>query len=748
MSRVRTSRRRLALAVTVALAVTTGSLAAGPAVATTGGAAAGAVAAPARSSQDPAEMLPGSTVIGNGPSGFLTRRTESGTNIYRWTRYADGVTTTLPGAGYAGSHGSDLVVRSEGNVHTILDMASGADPVIIDTAFLGTSGQLVRLAGSTLVMRVTRPDGRGEAHLVSKPGDTVVDRVVTGLPADGSIRRWDMSAPDTLALLYTGTVDGVTGSRVALVDVATAAIVEDRATPGAGLSGDVSVSASHLAWAEKSPSGDATTLAVARRGQTEVERVPLGRGALLTELTGDWVTYAVPGGTTASAPNPLHALTARSLTTGRTVELLDTVTVIRPEADGGLLVQGGTTEHGEGLYRIAPGADGAPAATLVASTGRPIVLQLTGQTVPGTFDFRTSGGDGYLTWQFAAYTGAKVDVELTHTATGQRHTSTSTVDVAGRGLAYWTGLLNGDVAAPNGAYTWKMTATPTNGIGAPVEGTGTLTVDNGQAPHGFSDTGSPDLLVRDGGFLFHYDGRQALYHGAQNTLKETNIGAGWDAYDQIVTPGNVAGARFADLVARDKTGALWLHTGTGGGTGTPVFSPRTKIGGGWQIYDKLTGGSDLDGDGHPDLVATDTAGDLWFYKGTGSATAPFAPRVKTGHGWGIYNKIVATGNIGGGPAGDLVARDTAGDLWLYLGNGDGTFAARTKIGGGWNRYDEIIAIGDADRDGRPDLLANGPDGLNDDLALYAGTGNWRTPFGPRSSLYPPAPLTGSYKTLF
>ncbi|MER5964416.1 VCBS repeat-containing protein [Streptomyces sp. NPDC002057] len=750
MSRVRTSRR-LALAVTVALAVTTGSLAAGPAVATTGTTATGTAAAAAQTPRDAFALLPDSVVIGNGPSGFLTRRTESGTNIHRWTRYADGVTTTLPGTTptgrYAGSLGSDHVVKSEGSVHTLYDMATGADPVVIDTAFLGASAQFVRVAGTTLVVRVTRADGRAEVHLVSKPGDTVVDRTVTGLPADGSVRRYDMSTLDTLALLYTGTVDGVTQSRVALVDVATGAIVEDRATPGAGLSGDVSVSATRLAWAEKSPSGESTTLAVARRGQTEVERVPLGRGTLLTELTGDWVTYAVPGGTTASTPNPLHALTARSLTTGQTVELLDTVTVIRPEADGGLLVQGGTIEHGEGLFRIAPGADGVPAASLVARTGRPIVPQLTGHTVPGTFDFRTGDGDAFLTWQFAAYTGAKVDVELIHTATGQRHTSTSTVDVAGRGHAYWTGLLNGGVAAPNGPYTWKMTATPTNGIGAPVESTGSLTVDNGQAPHGFSDTGSPDLLVRDGGFLFHYDGRQALYHGAQNTLKETNIGAGWDAYDQIVTPGNVAGARFADLVARDRTGALWLHTGTGG-TGTTIFSPRTKIGGGWQIYTKLTGGSDLDGDGRPDLVATDTAGALWFYKGTGSATAPFAPRVKTGHGWGIYNKIVATGNIGGGTAGDLVARDTAGDLWLYLGNGDGTFAPRTKIGGGWNRYDEIIAIGDADRDGRPDLLANGPDSLNDDLALYPGTGNWKTPFGTRSSLYPPAPLTGSYKTLF
>ncbi|WP_245685171.1 FG-GAP repeat domain-containing protein [Streptomyces exfoliatus] len=739
MAHARMPRRRLALAVTAALAVTVGTLTAVPAVAATG-----AVTAAEQTQQEAIVLPPGSVLVGNGPSGFLTRLVEGTQTNYRWTRYADGVTTTLPTGRYSGGWRSDHVVKVEGTVYTVYDMATGADPVEIDIAHLGTSAVFVRLAGNTVIARVPRTDGGTDVHLLGKPAGTLVDRKVTGLPANASIRRYEMSAPGTLSLLYYDMVDGVANARVALVDVATAAVVEDRALPTAAMSGDFSSSATHVAWAEKSSTDSSATLAVSRRGQNDVERIPLGTGATLNELMGDWVAYAVAGGTTAHAPNPLHALTARSLTDGRTVKLLDTVDSVRSDADDALLVQGGTVEHGQGLYRIAPGADGTPAATLVASTGLPIVLQLTGQTVPDTFDFRTSSGDGYLTWQFAAHTGAQTSVELTHTATGKRWTSTSSLETTGRGRAYWTGLFDDHTAAANGAYTWKMTTTPTNGIGAPVERTGTLTVDSGQAPHGFSDTGSPDLIVREGGFLFVYDGRQALQHGAQTELKETNIGAGWDAYDQIVTPGNVAGARFADLVARDKTGALWLHTGTG----KTAFSERTKIGGGWQIYNKITAGGDLDGDARPDLVATDTVGDLWLYKGTGSATAPFAPRVKIGYGWGIYNKIVATGNIGGAAAGDLVARDTAGDLWLYLGNGDGTFAARTKIGGGWNTYDEIIAIGDADRDGRADLLAHGPDGRSDELALYSGTGDWKVPFAARSWLYAAPPLTGSYKDLF
>ncbi|MFF6888832.1 FG-GAP-like repeat-containing protein [Streptomyces sp. NPDC012421] len=116
----------------------------------------------------------------------------------------------------------------------------------------------------------------------------------------------------------------------------------------------------------------------------------------------------------------------------------------------------------------------------------------------------------------------------------------------------------------------------------------------------------------------------------------------------------------------------------------------------------------------------------------------FAPRTRIGGGWGIYNQLTATGNLAGGPAGDLVARDRAGVLWLYLGKGDGTFAARTRISGGWNTYDEIIGIGigigDVDADGRSDLLAsNGR--MTDDtvLHLYRGTGQWKAPLAPRQS---------------
>ncbi len=749
LSRARTSRGRLALAVTAALAVTLGTVATVPAVAAPGTAAGAAQSG--KAVQETPALLPGATVVGNGPSGFLSRRYEGTTPsfTFRWTRYADGVTTTLPAGTYAGGAGSDVIVRSEGTRHELLDMATGAAPVVVDLASLGDSAKVVRLAGSTLVVEVPRAGGTG-VLLVDSVDGTVRTREVQGLPENASVRQYDLGAPGTLTLVYAVTTDGATSVRAAVVDVAGGTVAEDRELPKASGSSDVSVSATHLAWAEyHGMNHDAeAVLALSGRSGTDVTRVPLGKGnQLRVELMGDWVAYGVAGAS-VSGPNPLHSLSVRSLTDGRTVDLLDTVDGIRAEKDGALLAQGATLEHGEGLYRIAPGPDGTPAATLVASTGRSLALRLTGGTVPG-FDFTTKSGDSGFTWQFDRVGLVEGRVEVTHKATGKRWSSSSTTtEPSGRLWVPWSGLLDNRTAAHNGEYTWRMTAWPVNGIGPSVERTGTFQVSGKQAPHDFSDSSSPDLLLRQGGALFVYDARQTLFSGTQVPLERTDVGSGWDAYDQIVTPGNLGGARFADVAARDKTGALWLHLGTG--DAAAPFAQRVKVGGGWQIYDRITAGSDLNGDDRPDLVAVDKDGGLWLYKGTGNSAAPFEPRVKIGHGWGIYDKIVATGNIGGAAAGDLVGRDKDGVLWLYLGKGDGTFAARTKIGGGWDSYSAIVAVGDADRDGLPDLVVNGPEvgPGGGGLQLHKGTGDWKAPFASPVGIATPDEFTRPDSTLY
>ncbi|GAA5055115.1 hypothetical protein GCM10023336_26970 [Streptomyces similanensis] len=165
----------------------------------------------------------------------------------------------------------------------------------------------------------------------------------------------------------------------------------------------------------------------------------------------------------------------------------------------------------------------------------------------------------------------------------------------------------------------------------------------------------------------------------------TVIGSGWNIYNRVFSAGNLGGADADDLLARDGSGVLWLYLGYGNGK----LTTRYKVGSGWNAYTEITGKGDLSGDGKDDIVARDSSGVLWLYKGTGNSKAPFASRVKIGAGWNTYNKLVSVGDIDIDGITDLVARDKSGALYLYKGTGNASapYAPRVKIGtSGWNTY--------------------------------------------------------------
>ncbi|MFI9744483.1 FG-GAP repeat domain-containing protein [Streptomyces sp. NPDC052494] len=202
--------------------------------------------------------------------------------------------------------------------------------------------------------------------------------------------------------------------------------------------------------------------------------------------------------------------------------------------------------------------------------------------------------------------------------------------------------------------------------------------------------GRGDLVARDAaGTLWYYD-----RHFASSTYPfapRVRIGGGWNAYDRLVGAGDADRDGYVDLVARDKAGVLWLYKGTGSFTGAR-FKTRVKVGPGWGAYGQLAGGADVTGDGRADLLARDKAGVLWLYRGTGSGTTPYGTRVRVGAGWGAYDQLVVAGDLTDDGKADVVARDTTGVLWLYKGTGGATapFAGRTRIGSGWNAYNRVF----------------------------------------------------------
>ncbi|MFH9742051.1 FG-GAP repeat domain-containing protein [Streptomyces roseolus] len=738
--------RTLATTVALVLAVTAGGLAA-PALAATPRATAAAAAEAAAPLTVPAD----SELLSAGSTGMLTRTGTGTAVVHRWTRHADGVTTTLPAGTHWGSPGTDVVVSRDGAVYTLTDMSGATEPVVIDTSALGTAAApyvLQRVVGRTLLMKQDVQDGADPFHLVSLEDGQVVDREVA-VP-DGNVVRYNYAPrPGALALFHV-SADHATRT-LSVVDPATGALTESYATTAGTHIGGVALTPTHVTWVENAYSSVHRTQVIADRKTGERQTVPLASPGDDTSTTfralGDWLAYANPGGGTALSPSVLHPLTVRSATTGESFPLLDHVGSIVPDADGALLALGGTLDRGEGLYRIAlDAATGKPAATLVRTSGQPTALTAVKETLPptGAFDFDRAGGRLTAGWTLSRF-NAHASLTLKHTASGRTVQLKAPTPSAGATdfPLDWNGLYDDGMPAYNGAYTWTMRAEPANGIGPAVERTGTFTLTRAPRPHDVDGNGSPDVLSRDGsGYLSSNDLRQlwSLHPGEGELIPQYDpytlpIGAGWQVYDRIAATGDIAGNGNGDLVARDGTGMLWFYAGKG--THTSPFAARTQIGGGWQVYDKLTGGSDLTGDGRADLLATDKAGVLWLYASTGDAKAPFQPKKQIGGGWQVYNEIVATGDLAGATGGDLVARDTAGALWLYLGKGDGTFTARTLIGSGWQAYQQILGVGDVDGDGRNDLVAKSaapnpePDTSRSGLALYRGTGDRTAPLAAR-----------------
>ncbi|MEU4078110.1 VCBS repeat-containing protein [Streptomyces venezuelae] len=165
---------------------------------------------------------------------------------------------------------------------------------------------------------------------------------------------------------------------------------------------------------------------------------------------------------------------------------------------------------------------------------------------------------------------------------------------------------------------------------------------------------------------------------------QNEIGGGWNTYRMLVSPGSIGGAKEADLLGVDKAGVLWSYLAYPEGR----LTPRTRVGGGWDQYDQLEGQGDLTGDGKPDVVARDRSGGLWLYRGTGDYKAPFAGRTKIGGGWNVFDRILSVGDLDADGRTDLIARKPNGDLLRYSGTGSATnvFQKPVKIGSGFQIY--------------------------------------------------------------
>ncbi|MFF5633693.1 FG-GAP repeat domain-containing protein [Streptomyces sp. NPDC012825] len=199
-----------------------------------------------------------------------------------------------------------------------------------------------------------------------------------------------------------------------------------------------------------------------------------------------------------------------------------------------------------------------------------------------------------------------------------------------------------------------------------------------------------------------------LHSAANTTSTAAHLvweGSGWQIYNKVIAPGDLTGDGHQDLLARTPSGALYLYAAKGGDFDhRGPFLTRVAVGGGWQGYDQIVGTNDLDGDAIADLVARTPKGDLYFHKGTGSATAPFKARVRIGGGWNVYNQVIGTDDLNGDGRGDLLARTYGGAFYQYLSTGGGKFGARTYFGGGGQNLSYYLGQGGVPDFGKHDLF--------------------------------------------
>ena len=189
------------------------------------------------------------------------------------------------------------------------------------------------------------------------------------------------------------------------------------------------------------------------------------------------------------------------------------------------------------------------------------------------------------------------------------------------------------------------------------------------------------------------------------------------ATEQAVTETMATTApKMVDVLARDQAGSLWLYRGNGTGG---WISPRLQAGTGWGSMTAVLGPGDFNGDGKADVLARDQAGYLWLYRGNGTGGWLY-PRLQAGTGWAGFTAILGPGDFNSDGKADVLACDSAGNLWLYRGNGTGHFSSpRLLAGTGWAGFTALLGPGDFNSDGMVDVLARDPSGY---LWLYRGNG--------------------------
>lgn len=190
------------------------------------------------------------------------------------------------------------------------------------------------------------------------------------------------------------------------------------------------------------------------------------------------------------------------------------------------------------------------------------------------------------------------------------------------------------------------------------------------------------------------------------------------AYNWIGKASDMDHNGATDILARDASGTMWQQRMLG--NSRAGFA--TIIGYDFNNAKDMTVLNDVNGDGHPELLAIRTDNTLTRQAvRQGRMSSP----VKIGKNWGAIREILSVGDFSGDGRADLLAIAKDGNLYRYTLNAKGAITSTTKVGHGWSGFTQVFSPGDLNRDGRRDMVGVRSDGH---LYFYAnkGAGRWGT----------------------
>lgn len=244
---------------------------------------------------------------------------------------------------------------------------------------------------------------------------------------------------------------------------------------------------------------------------------------------------------------------------------------------------------------------------------------------------------------------------------------------------------------------------------------------------GFFGGGHPDIMAISGaGDLLLYNNSGFLNDGADGFAGVLDMGSGWGGLQQVFRVNNWNGDNTMSLMAVTQDGTLLEYQGDGQGDWANNGNP-TEIGTGWNIFNDIMVVNNWEGDGHADLIGREANGDLLLYESNGEGGWVSQSGTLIGTGWGLFNSILTPGTWNGDGHQVLIGREANGDLLEYVSDGHGGWVSQTGtvIGTGWNMFSTFLTVGDWNGDGMMDMIGVTPSGT---MLMYEtnGKGQWIT----------------------